>query len=107
MVQVQSTWFPVIDRNPQKYVDNIFQAKETDFCVAHQKIYRSGKTPSHVVLPVLAQSDQARNGAIRNGVPKESAASPLNAPPPPFTRQGKDRLAPILPLRQPCRHSLP
>ena len=35
MVQVQSTWFPLVDLNPQKYVPNIFEAKETDFQVAH------------------------------------------------------------------------
>jgi len=52
MVQVQSTWFPIIDRNPQKYVDNIFLAKESDFQIATQKIYRSSDFPSHIVLPV-------------------------------------------------------
>jgi predicted acyl esterase len=31
MIQIQSTWFPYIDRNPQKYVDNIFKAGEEDF----------------------------------------------------------------------------
>jgi predicted acyl esterase len=34
MVQVQSTWFPITDRNPQKFVPNIFEAKESDFIVA-------------------------------------------------------------------------
>jgi uncharacterized protein len=53
MVQIQSTWFPVFDRNPQKFVPNIFEAKETDFISAHQKIYRSLKYPSHIVLPVI------------------------------------------------------
>jgi hypothetical protein len=53
MVQVQSTWFPIIDRNPQKYVDNIFLAKESDFQIATQKIYRSSDFPSHIVLPVV------------------------------------------------------
>jgi hypothetical protein len=41
MVQVQSTWFPVIDRNPQKYVPNIFEAKDEDFQKATQRIYRT------------------------------------------------------------------
>jgi hypothetical protein len=45
MVQVQSTWFPIIDRNPQKYVPNIFEAGE--------KIYRSGDAPSHIELSVM------------------------------------------------------
>ncbi len=53
MVQVQSTWFPIIDRNPQKYVDNIFLAKESDFQTATQKVYRSSDFPSHIVLPIV------------------------------------------------------
>ena len=53
MVQVQSTWFPVIDRNPQRFVTNIFLAKETDFQVATQRIYRSGRYASHIAVPVI------------------------------------------------------
>ena len=52
MVQVQSTWFPVIDRNPQKFVPNIFNADEADFQLTTQCIYRSAKLPSHLVLPI-------------------------------------------------------
>ena len=52
MVQVQSTWFPVIDRNPQTFVTNIFQAKETDFQPATQKIFRSGRNASYIALPI-------------------------------------------------------
>jgi hypothetical protein len=51
MVQVQSTWFPIIDRNPQKYVDNIFLAKNSDFQAATQRVYRSDKFPSYIALP--------------------------------------------------------
>ena len=54
MVQVQSSWFPLIDRNPQRYVDNIFHAKEADFVAATQKIARSREAPSAIVLPVLS-----------------------------------------------------
>ena len=43
MVQVQSSWFPVIDRNPQKYVENIYQAKDADYQPARQRLYRSPK----------------------------------------------------------------
>jgi putative CocE/NonD family hydrolase len=50
MVQVQSTWFPIIDRNPQKFVANIFEAKESDFQPATQHIYRSQKFPSSVAI---------------------------------------------------------
>jgi putative CocE/NonD family hydrolase len=53
MVQVQSTWFPVIDRNPQKFVPNIFQAKDADYIVATQRIFRSKTAPSHISVPVL------------------------------------------------------
>jgi putative CocE/NonD family hydrolase len=53
MVQVQSTWFPLIDRNPQKFVPNIFEAKESDFQPATQRIYRSQKFPSSVAISVL------------------------------------------------------
>jgi hypothetical protein len=50
MVQVQSTWFHIIDRNPQKFVPNIFEAKESDFQKATHRIYRSKEFPSGVVL---------------------------------------------------------
>jgi putative CocE/NonD family hydrolase len=53
MVQVQSTWFPVIDRNPQRFVPNIFLAKESDFQPATQRVYRSGQQASHIALPVV------------------------------------------------------
>ncbi len=53
MVQVSSTWFPLIDRNPQKFVPNIFQAKDEDFQSAKQQVFRSAKHPSHVELQVL------------------------------------------------------
>jgi putative CocE/NonD family hydrolase len=53
MVQVQSTWFPIIDRNPQKFVPNIFDAREEDFQKATHKIYRTAVTPSHIELSVM------------------------------------------------------
>ncbi|MCO6512012.1 MAG: CocE/NonD family hydrolase [Aridibacter famidurans] len=52
MVQVQSSWFPVIDRNPQTFVQNIFKATESDFRTATQRIYRSGRNASHIAVPV-------------------------------------------------------
>jgi uncharacterized protein len=55
MVQVQSTWFPIIDRNPQTFVPNIFNAKAEDFKMQTHKIYRSPKYPSHVSLPVVRE----------------------------------------------------
>jgi putative CocE/NonD family hydrolase len=52
MVQVQSTWFPLIDRNPQTFVENIYKAAASDYQSATQKIFRSSKYPSYVELPV-------------------------------------------------------
>ena len=52
MVQVQSTWFPVIDRNPQTFVPNIFRAQESDFKPAVQKVFRSGRQASYIALPI-------------------------------------------------------
>ena len=53
MVQVQSSLFPLYDRNPQKYVPNIFFAKKSDYQKATVTIMRGGKTPSQVWLPVV------------------------------------------------------
>lgn len=50
MVQVQSTWFPLYDRNPQKFVPNIFEAKDGDFQKATQRVYRSKQFPSSVII---------------------------------------------------------
>jgi predicted acyl esterase len=53
MVQIQSTWFPAIDRNPQKFVPSIYKATEADFIRATQRIYCSPAMPSYVELPVM------------------------------------------------------
>jgi len=53
MVQVQSSWFPLYDRNPQKFVANIFKAQPTDYQSATQRIYESARYPSRVTLPVM------------------------------------------------------
>ncbi len=53
MVQVQSTWFPVIDRNPQTFVSNIFLAKASDFRPATQKVFRSGQHASYIAMPII------------------------------------------------------
>jgi putative CocE/NonD family hydrolase len=55
MIQVQSTWFPIIDRNPQKYVPNIFEAKESDFIKANQTIYCNKQYSSYINLPVMKE----------------------------------------------------
>ena len=56
MVQVQSTWFPLYDRNPQKFVPNIFEAKQSDFQKTTQRIYRSKAFPSSVEISLLTKT---------------------------------------------------
>jgi putative CocE/NonD family hydrolase len=53
MIQVQSTWFPLIDRNPQRFVPSIYRVKASDFVKATQRVYCTPKMPSHIVLPVM------------------------------------------------------
>ena len=53
MIQVQSTWFPIIDRNPQKYVPNIFEAGDEDFITATHVIYCNRQYASYIELPVM------------------------------------------------------
>jgi uncharacterized protein len=55
MIQVQSSWFPVIDRNPQQYIPSIFKAKETDFIKAEQRIYFSKQYSTCLELPVMEE----------------------------------------------------
>jgi putative CocE/NonD family hydrolase len=52
MVQIQSTWFPLIDRNPQKFM-NIPDATASDFVKATERVYRSKENPTSIVLPVI------------------------------------------------------
>jgi putative CocE/NonD family hydrolase len=53
MVQVQSTWFPLYDRNPQTYVPNIFDAKDADYRAATIHVFDAGQDASFVELPVV------------------------------------------------------
>ena len=55
MVQVQSTWFPLIDRNPQRFVPSIYSARPSDFVKAIQRVYATPAHPSHLVLPVVPE----------------------------------------------------
>jgi len=55
MVQVQSTWFPVIDRNPQKFVPNIYKASPEDYQIATQRVYHSKEFASYIDLPVKSE----------------------------------------------------
>ncbi|MCC7015155.1 MAG: CocE/NonD family hydrolase [Planctomycetes bacterium] len=53
MVQVQSTWFPLVDRNPQQWVDNIFEARESDFAAAQHRVWHSPGRASRLEFTVL------------------------------------------------------
>ncbi len=55
MVQVQSSWFPLYDRNPQTFVENIFFAKPADYVKATQRVYRGGNAASFITLPILTR----------------------------------------------------
>jgi putative CocE/NonD family hydrolase len=57
MVQIHSTWFPLVDRNPQKFVPNIFEADDRDFTRATQRIYRSASMPSAIELNILPEGE--------------------------------------------------
>jgi putative CocE/NonD family hydrolase len=53
MVQVQSSWFPVADRNPQTFVPNIYEAKASDFKKATERVYHSRSASSRVIVNVM------------------------------------------------------
>lgn len=53
MIQIQSSWFPLVDRNPQTFVPNIFYANESDFQKATQRVYRAKENPSGLKVYVL------------------------------------------------------
>ena len=55
MIQIQSTWFPIIDRNPQKFIPNIFEAKENDFIKAIHTIYCNSQYSTYIDLPVMKE----------------------------------------------------
>jgi predicted acyl esterase len=54
MVQVQSSWFPLYDRNPQTFVPNIFNAKPEDYGKATQRIYHATGAASSIEMPVVS-----------------------------------------------------
>jgi predicted acyl esterase len=56
MIQVQSTWFPLVDRNPQKFVPNVYLAKPEDYQRATHRILRSAEYPSSIRAGVLKTS---------------------------------------------------
>ncbi|MDO9192250.1 MAG: CocE/NonD family hydrolase, partial [Undibacterium sp.] len=58
MVQIQSSWFPYIDRNPQRFVANIFEAKDSDFIKANHRLFRSSAKASAIHVSVLPALDE-------------------------------------------------
>jgi putative CocE/NonD family hydrolase len=55
MIQIQSTWFPLVDLNPQKYVKNIFEAKSEDFIKATHRVYYQPDNESFIEVKVLEE----------------------------------------------------
>jgi uncharacterized protein len=53
MVQIQSTWFPLVARNPQKFMPNYKQGTDADFQKATERVYHSAQYPSRIVLPLM------------------------------------------------------
>ena len=64
MIQIQSTWFPLVDRNPQRYVPNIFEASLADFVKATHRVYRSSQYPTRLEVRVLGIQDRVANGDL-------------------------------------------
>ena len=58
MVQVQSSWFPFVDRNPQTFVPNIYQAKDSDFARATHRVFHDSLQPSALKVSVLPALDE-------------------------------------------------
>jgi hypothetical protein len=59
MVQIQNSWFPLVDRNPQKFT-NIYNANENDFRKATQRIYHDGVNTSFLIIPVLQEKENEK-----------------------------------------------
>ena len=69
MVQIQSSWFPLYDRNPQTFVPNIFWAKPGDYRKATQRIYHSPEQSSFIDLPVAARVTAQASAGQKNKDP--------------------------------------
>ena len=82
MVQVQSTWFPLYDRNPQTFVANIFEAKAGDFLAQTHTVHHSPSAPSHIAVtlvePVSAGPPSRAPAAPPSGGALESAARDIH-----------------------------
>jgi predicted acyl esterase len=67
---VQSSLFPLLDRNPQSWVDNIFEAEEDDFIAATHRVFRSADRPSHMEIGVLHPGGSAGQDPLRSALPR-------------------------------------
>jgi putative CocE/NonD family hydrolase len=67
MIHIQSSWFPLFDRNPQTYVDNIFAADEMDFQRATQRIFHSPANASYVEVKTIAGISEEGDATIQRG----------------------------------------
>ena len=56
MIQIQSSWFPLYDRNPQQYVDNIFFADPKDYVKAQQTVFHGKAQASAIWLPIVSST---------------------------------------------------
>jgi predicted acyl esterase len=54
VIQIQSSWFPMVDRNPQTFVPNIFEARTADFVAAEHRVWRSAKHPTAIRFSTLS-----------------------------------------------------
>jgi putative CocE/NonD family hydrolase len=79
MVQVQSTWFPMFDRNPQTFVD-VYHAQPADYRAATQRIYRGGGEGSRLLLPVLAAESRCDAAPVAVVPPTASRVAPAAGP---------------------------
>jgi len=70
MVQIQSIWFPLIDRNPQTFVPNIFLASQDDYRKATHRVHVSNRFPTRVVLPVRGAGIPETRGAMAQARPR-------------------------------------
>jgi putative CocE/NonD family hydrolase len=66
MVQIQSSWFPLYDRNPQTFVPNLFGVRPADYVKATESLFRSGNQASAVWLPVVSGSESSRTPTKTN-----------------------------------------
>ncbi len=77
MVQVQSTWFPLVDRNPQQFVD-IYHCSDSDFIKTDVRIYHDRNSASNIILPVYKpmSSEVIKPEEIKKEIKKETSTRP-------------------------------